>query len=169
MQIPDYYTSRFEELDEQRRRIDDEFNIMVQRMRSGDVRDDERLRMEAQHLHVRHQGIIREMIERPAVHYPDALSENPHPLVFTPVDEKLVLEDRTHRLEIYRVIEHSHMPNAVFAYLPRERITLEGDLGECVAKDKHVVKRDRSDNCDPGLDYISRVQPPAEADRKSVV
>jgi hypothetical protein len=63
MQIPDYYTSRFEELDEQRRRIDDEFNIMVQRMRSGDVRDDERLRMEAQHLHVRHQGIIREMID----------------------------------------------------------------------------------------------------------
>ena len=63
MQIPDYYTARFEELDEQRRRIDDEFNIMVQRMRSGDVRDDERLRMEAQHLHVRHQGIIREMID----------------------------------------------------------------------------------------------------------
>lgn len=63
MQIPDYYSARFEELDEQRRRIDEEFNTIVQRMRSGDVRDDERLRMEVQHLHVRHQGILREMID----------------------------------------------------------------------------------------------------------
>jgi hypothetical protein len=63
MRIPDDLTSRFEELDEQRRRIDDEFNVMVQRIRSGDVRDDERLRIEAQHLDVRHQGIIREMID----------------------------------------------------------------------------------------------------------
>jgi hypothetical protein len=76
------------------------------------------------------EGIIREMVTRPAVNYPDALARNPHELVFTPVDEKLVLEDRTHRLEIYRVVEHSHMPNAVFAYLPKERITLEGDFGD---------------------------------------
>ena len=76
------------------------------------------------------EGIIREMVTRPAVHYPDALARNPHELVFTPVDEKLVLEDRARRLEIYRVVEHSHMPNAVFAYLPKERITLEGDFGD---------------------------------------
>jgi len=76
------------------------------------------------------EGIIREMVTRPAVYYPDALAATPHDLVFTPVDEKLVLEDRTRRLEIYRVIEHSHMPNAVFAYLPKERIMMEGDLGD---------------------------------------
>jgi hypothetical protein len=76
------------------------------------------------------EGIIREMAARPAVHYPDALARNPHELKFTPVDEKLVLEDRMHRLEIYRVTEHGHMPDAVFAYLPKERITLEGDLGD---------------------------------------
>jgi glyoxylase-like metal-dependent hydrolase (beta-lactamase superfamily II) len=76
------------------------------------------------------EGIIREMVTRPAVYYPDALAKNPHDLVFTPVDDKLVLEDRTRRLEIYRVVEHSHMPNAVFAYLPKERITLEGDFGD---------------------------------------
>ncbi|HEX5140309.1 MAG TPA: hypothetical protein VFX19_05170 [Dehalococcoidia bacterium] len=63
MRIPDDMTSRFEELDEQRRRINDEFNVIVQRMRSGEVRDDERLRIETQHLDVRHQGIIREMID----------------------------------------------------------------------------------------------------------
>lgn len=76
------------------------------------------------------EGVIREMVERPAVYYPDALARNPQPLRFTPVDEQLVLEDRTHRLEIYRVIEHSHMPDGVFAYLPRERMTLEGDFGD---------------------------------------
>jgi glyoxylase-like metal-dependent hydrolase (beta-lactamase superfamily II) len=80
--------------------------------------------------HRGNEGIIREMAARPAVHYPDALSANPHDLVFTPVDEKLVLEDRTQRLEIYRVVEHSHMPNAVFAYLPKERLMMEGDLGD---------------------------------------
>jgi glyoxylase-like metal-dependent hydrolase (beta-lactamase superfamily II) len=76
------------------------------------------------------EGIIREMVERPAVYYPDALARSPHPLVFTPVDDKLVLEDRTHRLEIYRVVEHGHMPDGVFAYLPKERIMMEGDFGD---------------------------------------
>jgi hypothetical protein len=82
---------------------------------------------------ISHRGnerIIREMTSRPAVHYPDALARSPHELVFTPVDEALVLEDRTRRLEIYRVIEHAHMPNAVFAYLPKERLMMEGDLGD---------------------------------------
>ena len=80
--------------------------------------------------HRGNEGIIREMATRPAVYYPDALAENPHELVFTPVDETMVIEDETRRLEIYRVVEHSHMPNAVFAYLPDERIMMEGDLGD---------------------------------------
>jgi hypothetical protein len=80
--------------------------------------------------HRGNQGIIREMVERPAVRFPDALARNPQPLRFTPVDERLVLEDQMRLLEIYRVIEHSHMPNAIFAYLPTARILMEGDLGD---------------------------------------
>ena len=80
--------------------------------------------------HRGNEDIVHEMVARPAVHYPDALARHRRPLVFTPVDEKLVLEDSLRRLEIYRVIEHSHMPNAVFAYLPEERIMMEGDLGD---------------------------------------
>jgi glyoxylase-like metal-dependent hydrolase (beta-lactamase superfamily II) len=76
------------------------------------------------------EGIIREMAGRPAVHYPDALAKNPHPLAFTPVDDELVLEDAIQRLEIYRVVEHAHMPDAVFAYLPRHKLMMEGDLGD---------------------------------------
>lgn len=76
------------------------------------------------------EGILRELVTRPAVHFPDALARNPHPFRFTPVDEKLVLEDRTRRLEIYRVIQHAHMPDGIFAYLPKERIMMEGDFGD---------------------------------------
>lgn len=76
------------------------------------------------------EGIIREMVERPATRFPDALARNPQPMRFTPVDERLVLEDATRRLEIYRVVQHSHMANGVFAYLPAEKIMLEGDLGD---------------------------------------
>ena len=80
--------------------------------------------------HRGNEAIFREMIARPAVVYPDDLARNPHPLVFTPVDERLVLEDSTQRLEIYHVLAHSHMANAVFAYLPGPRIMMEGDLGD---------------------------------------
>lgn len=80
--------------------------------------------------HRGNEAIIREMVARPAVVYPDALARSPHPLVFTPVDERLVLQDKTQRLEIYHVLGHSHMAHAVFAYLPSARIMMEGDLGD---------------------------------------
>lgn len=80
--------------------------------------------------HRGNEGIIRELVERPATRFPDALARNPQALRFTPVDERLVLEDAARRLELYRVIEHSHMPNGIFAYLPAEKILLEGDLGD---------------------------------------
>jgi hypothetical protein len=82
---------------------------------------------------ISHRGnerILREMIERAAVVYPDELAKNPHPFRFTPVDERLVLEDKTQRMEIYHVVGHSHMANAVFAYVPAARIMMEGDLGD---------------------------------------
>ena len=63
MRVHESLRERFEELDEQRRRVDDDFNFIVQQMRSGDVRDGDRLRIEVQQLHVKHQGILREMID----------------------------------------------------------------------------------------------------------
>lgn len=61
MRLPEDEVARFEELDEQRRRVMDEFNLLVINMRSGLFGDYERIRMEAQHLHMRHTAIIREM------------------------------------------------------------------------------------------------------------
>jgi hypothetical protein len=80
--------------------------------------------------HRGNEAIFREMISRPAIVFPDDLAKTPHPLVFTPVDERLVLQDATQRLELYHVLGHSHMADAVFAYLPAARIMMEGDLGD---------------------------------------
>lgn len=80
--------------------------------------------------HAGNEGIVRDMIERPAVVFPDALAMSPHGLDFVPVRDRLVLEDDTRRMDIYHVVGHSHMANAVFAYLPEERIMMEGDLGD---------------------------------------
>jgi hypothetical protein len=80
--------------------------------------------------HRGNEALFREMIARPAVVFPDELAKSPHPLVFTPVDERLVLQDATQRLEIYHVLAHSHMANAVFAWSPAARIMMEGDLGD---------------------------------------
>jgi hypothetical protein len=63
MRVHESLKERFEELDEQRRRVDDEFNLIVGQMRSGTIRDEDRLRIEVQQLHVKHQGILREMID----------------------------------------------------------------------------------------------------------
>jgi hypothetical protein len=63
MHIPDDDQARFEQLDDQRRRVYDDFNLLVQRIREGSIGDDERAKLDAQHLQVRHQQIIRSMID----------------------------------------------------------------------------------------------------------
>ena len=63
MRIYDDDLAEFEDLDEQRRRVNDEFALLVQRMREGSVRRIERLRIEAQQLKVKHEGIIQKMID----------------------------------------------------------------------------------------------------------
>ena len=80
---------------------------------------------------ISHRGnrqIFEEMTSRPAPNYPDALAMNPRRLDFVPVDEYLVLEDATMRLDVYHAIGHAHMANAVFAYVPEHRIFMEGDF-----------------------------------------
>jgi len=74
------------------------------------------------------EGIFREMVSRPAPNYPDALARNPQPLNFIAVDEHLILEDASRRVDIYEVVGHMHMTEAVFAYLPEERVLMQGDM-----------------------------------------
>jgi len=76
----------------------------------------------------RTRALFEEWVQRPAVLFPDALAENPQPLKFQPVDEHLVVEDSMRRLDIYHAVGHMHMSDALFAYLPEERIIMEGDF-----------------------------------------
>jgi glyoxylase-like metal-dependent hydrolase (beta-lactamase superfamily II) len=80
---------------------------------------------------IAHRGteqIFREMVARPAPNFPDALARNPQPLKFVPVDEHLVLEDSSMRVDVYHALGHLHMAEAVFAFVPGPRIFLEGDF-----------------------------------------
>jgi glyoxylase-like metal-dependent hydrolase (beta-lactamase superfamily II) len=74
------------------------------------------------------EQIFREMAARPAPNFPDALARNPQPLKFVPVDEHLMLDDGTLRVDVYHAVGHLHMANAVVAYIPEHRIFLEGDF-----------------------------------------
>ena len=76
----------------------------------------------------RTQGLFEEWVARPAVLFPDALARNPQPLKFMAVDERLVLEDATHRLEVYHAVGDYHMSDALLAYLPKEKFIMEGDF-----------------------------------------
>jgi glyoxylase-like metal-dependent hydrolase (beta-lactamase superfamily II) len=76
----------------------------------------------------RTQALFEEWVSRPAVLFPDALARNPRPLNFMAVDEKLVLEDSKHRLEVYHAVGDFHMSDALIAYLPKEKIIMEGDF-----------------------------------------
>lgn len=78
--------------------------------------------------HRRTQKLFEEWVARPAVLFPDVLARNPQPLKFMPVDEHLVLEDSMRRLDVYHTVGHMHMADGLFAYLPEERIIMEGDF-----------------------------------------
>ncbi|HEU4617716.1 MAG TPA: MBL fold metallo-hydrolase [Gammaproteobacteria bacterium] len=76
----------------------------------------------------RTRPLFEEWVRRPAVHFPDALARNPRPMDFVPVDEHLVLQDSTRRLDVYHAVGDFHMSDALIAYLPNEKIIMEGDF-----------------------------------------
>jgi len=73
-------------------------------------------------------GIFKEMTSRPAKIFPDALGRDPKPIKIIPVDDKLVLKDKSMEVVVYRAINNSHMADGVFAYAPAAKIVAEGDL-----------------------------------------
>lgn len=79
--------------------------------------------------HFVNENIYREIASRPAPNFPDLLHRNPQPFKFTPVmNGHLRLEDEERTLDIYQVVGHNHMANAVFAYDPNERVMIEADI-----------------------------------------
>ena len=81
---------------------------------------------------ISHRGneeILTDMATRPTPNF-SGLVPNPNgaPLKFVPVTGHLRLADARMTLDIYEVVKHNHMANAVFAYAPQSRTLMEGDL-----------------------------------------
>jgi glyoxylase-like metal-dependent hydrolase (beta-lactamase superfamily II) len=74
------------------------------------------------------ESILREMAQRPAARFPDALGRNPRPLRLRTVDDHLSLKDGSMAIDIYRVVANSHMADALMVHVPRERLLVQGDL-----------------------------------------
>ena len=79
--------------------------------------------------HWGNEEILTDMATRPAPNFA-GLVPNPNgaPLKFVPVRGHLRLQDARMTLDIYEVVKHNHMANAVFAYAPKSRTLMEGDL-----------------------------------------
>jgi metallo-beta-lactamase superfamily protein len=81
---------------------------------------------------ISHRGneeILTDMAARPAPNFV-GLVPNPNgvPLKFVAVDGHLRLLDERMTLDLYEVVKHNHMANAVFAYAPESRTFIEADL-----------------------------------------
>jgi hypothetical protein len=79
--------------------------------------------------HWGNEGILNDMATRPAPNFPEIVS-NPDgaTMSFIPVHGHLRLQDERMTLDIYEVVKHNHMANAVFAYAPESRTFIEADL-----------------------------------------
>lgn len=74
------------------------------------------------------EAFIREIVSRPAKLFPDALGRNPKRLKLLLVDDHLELKDGVMEVDIYRVVNNSHMAHALVAHVPRDRLLSQGDL-----------------------------------------
>ena len=72
--------------------------------------------------------LFKDMTSRPTRMFPDALGKAPRPLKIVPVDDMLVLKDASMEVRLYRVINNSHMANALIAYAPSAKTVSQGDL-----------------------------------------
>ena len=74
------------------------------------------------------EGLFREIALRKGTIAPDALGANPKPLRFKAVDDHLRLGDAAMQVDLYHVVSNSHMAEALFAYVPKDRLLVEGDF-----------------------------------------
>jgi glyoxylase-like metal-dependent hydrolase (beta-lactamase superfamily II) len=74
------------------------------------------------------EGLFREVTSRPAKIFPDALGRAPKPIKLRLVDDHLKMADSSMDIDIYRVVANSHMADGLLAYVPRDRLLVQGDL-----------------------------------------
>ena len=74
------------------------------------------------------EGLFREIALRKGTIAPDALGATPKPLKFRAVDDHLQLKDASMQVDLYHVVSNSHMAEGLFAYVPKDRLVVQGDF-----------------------------------------
>jgi glyoxylase-like metal-dependent hydrolase (beta-lactamase superfamily II) len=74
------------------------------------------------------ESLFRELAERPAMVFRDALGRSRREIRLRLVDDSLRLRDGAMEIDIYRVVANSHMADALMVHVPRERLLVQGDL-----------------------------------------
>jgi glyoxylase-like metal-dependent hydrolase (beta-lactamase superfamily II) len=74
------------------------------------------------------EGIFKEVTSRKATLRPDLLARSGKTLKFRGMDDALVLKDNSMEVDVYHVIGDMHAPLLLMAYVPRDRILVQGDL-----------------------------------------
>jgi hypothetical protein len=80
---------------------------------------------------IAHKGtepLFRDIALRKGTIAPDALGPRPRALKFKAVDDHLRLEDATMRVDLYHVVSNSHMAEALFAHVPKDRLLVQADF-----------------------------------------
>jgi glyoxylase-like metal-dependent hydrolase (beta-lactamase superfamily II) len=78
--------------------------------------------------HKGNEGIFKEVTSRKATLKPDLLSKSGKTLKFKGVDDQLTLKDNSMEVVIYHVKDDDHAPLLLMAYVPRDKILVQGDL-----------------------------------------
>jgi glyoxylase-like metal-dependent hydrolase (beta-lactamase superfamily II) len=78
--------------------------------------------------HKGNEGIFKEVTSRKATLKPDLLTQSGKALKFRGVDDTLVLKDKSMEVVIYHVKDNTHSPLLLMAYVPRDKILVQGDL-----------------------------------------
>jgi hypothetical protein len=73
-------------------------------------------------------GYVREVTSRSASQFPDALQRSGRTAKVETVDDHLVPEDATNRIDIYKVINNNHYSSGLIAWSPAAKTISEGDL-----------------------------------------
>jgi glyoxylase-like metal-dependent hydrolase (beta-lactamase superfamily II) len=78
--------------------------------------------------HKGNEAFFKEIAARKSTVDPDAIGSAPKPLKFRAVDDRLQLKDAAMTVDIYHTVSNSHMAEGVFAYVPQDRLLIQGDF-----------------------------------------
>jgi glyoxylase-like metal-dependent hydrolase (beta-lactamase superfamily II) len=101
---------------------------------------------------------FREMAEHPAMEFQDAQAKARKPFKSIVLNEHLRLADDTQTLDVYWGRNNGHMADVVFAYVPAERLLMEGDMVSAAYEWQHWVDTLRDASTYYKLD-VARISP----------